>query len=74
MLGVPPVVSTVTASLNVSVTSTVAPTVQVPSEPDSLSAGAPVMVGASTCREAAAPLIRMRSVWMGPPTGVVSLP
>ena len=66
MLGVPPVVSTVTASLNVSVTSTVAPAVQVPSEPESLSAGAPVMVGASTCREAVAALIRMRSAWLSP--------
>ena len=47
MLGVPPVVSTVTASLNVSATSTVSSAVQALSAPNSLNAGESVMVGAS---------------------------
>ena len=45
--GVPPAVSTVTASLKLSVTSTVSPGDHAPSEPDALTDGTPTAVGGS---------------------------
>ena len=49
-MGVPSAVSTLTASLNASVTSTVSPGDHAPSAPAALTAGADVTSGASVCR------------------------
>ena len=47
MVGVPPLVSTSTASLKVTLTPTFSPSVQVPSSPAPLSTGVSVTVGGS---------------------------
>ena len=57
MVGMPLVLSTFTASLNVTVTSTVSPSLHCPSDPAPLAVGVSSMVGGSpsTCPEPAGP-------------------